>query len=344
MDQNNFEISNFSSLGTCQPSVHPVSVSHNSLFLNFCTMEDDCEDSQNKSCDSTRSRTTQDMLDMTQLFASITTQIKSATQKISSDFKQVVEANDDFKKSVREELDESRLILSDQKWLLNIMSSSTSTAVNVSTTSVPPSSGNINYVPQVSPSQVHPAPSPVSSMPDVQSQMMLMLTDSFTKLSSALMEKSDTKSDWPKFSGDSKKFRSWYLAIMAQLSLPPWLEFYDTSKNDIILTTSNSMLNGKLYSKLLLALEGSTLQSIVSKKHLRENGLLLLQNLVQTYKPKNVLEIIAVTTGEFWSNTKRYPNESIDTYFNHFHELLDNLSDADEPIPLKSAICHSFLP
>ncbi len=131
---------------------------------------------------------------------------------------------------------------------------------------------------------------------------------------------------------------------MAQLSLPPWLEFYDTSKNDIILTTSNSMLNGKLYSKLLLALEGSTLQSIVSKKHLRENGLLLLQNLVQTYKPKNVLEIIAVTTGEFWSNTKRYPNESIDTYFNHFHELLDNLSDADEPIPLKSAICHSFLP
>ncbi len=95
---------------------------------------------------------------------------------------------------------------------------------------------------------------------DVQSQMLAMLTDSFSKLSNILSEKSDSKSDWPKFSGDTKKFRSWYLAIMAQLSLPPWLELYDTARNDIKTTTTNASLNGKLYSKLLLALEGSALQ------------------------------------------------------------------------------------
>jgi hypothetical protein len=33
-----------------------------------------------------------------------------------------------------------------------------------------------------------------------------MLTESFSKLSTVLSEKSDTKSDWPKFSGDGKKF------------------------------------------------------------------------------------------------------------------------------------------
>ena len=43
---------------------------------------------------------------------------------------------------------------------------------------------------------------------------------------------------------------------MAQISLPPWSEFYNSSKNDIINTTSNSQLNGELYSELLLALNG----------------------------------------------------------------------------------------
>jgi hypothetical protein len=42
----------------------------------------------------------------------------------------------------------------------------------------------------------------------------------------------------------------------------------------------------------------------------------LLHDLVQMYKPKNVPEVIALKTGEFWSTTKRYPIESIDTYFN----------------------------
>jgi hypothetical protein len=67
---------------------------------------------------------------------------------------------------------------------------------------------------------------------------------------------------------------------------------------------------------------------------------LLLQDLTQTYKPKNVLEIIAAKTGEFWSNTKRAPSESIDTYYNRYQELLEDLNEADEPISLRSAMCH----
>jgi len=120
---------------------------------------------------------------------------------------------------------------------------------------------------------------------------------------------------------------------MAQLSLPPWVElYYDATTNDIVDTTSNSNLNGKLYSKLLLALDGNALKNIVSRKHLRANGLLLLRELVQTYRPRNVPEVIAFKTSEFWGNTKRYPTESIDDYYNRFHELLDDLVDAEEPI------------
>jgi hypothetical protein len=46
---------------------------------------------------------------------------------------------------------------------------------------------------------------------DIQSQMMAMLSDSFSKISTALSEKSESKTDWPKISGDVKKFRSWYM-------------------------------------------------------------------------------------------------------------------------------------
>jgi hypothetical protein len=125
---------------------------------------------------------------------------------------------------------------------------------------------------------------------------------------------------------------------MAQISLPPWVELYDSTKNNIVSTTTNSNLNGKLYSKLLLALDGTALKSVVSCKHLCANGLLLLRELVQTYHPKNVPDVIAFKTSEFWGNTKRFPNESIDDYYNRFHELLDELEDADEPISTKSAI------
>lgn len=83
---------------------------------------------------------------------------------------------------------------------------------------------------------------------------------------------------------------------MAQLSLPPWKSLYNPATNYIVKTTT---LNGRLYAKLLISLEGVALQNVVSRTHLRANGLLLLQDLVQTYKPKHVPEVIATKTSLF---------------------------------------------
>jgi hypothetical protein len=169
--------------------------------------------------------------------------------------------------------------------------------------------------------------------------MMLMLTESFSKLSSVLTDqKQESKTEWYKFSGNAKKFRSWYLGIMANISLPPWTKLYDPVRNDVALSTTNTTLNGKLYSKVLLTLEGSAYQNFVSRKHHWANGVGLLQDLVQTYKPRNVPEIIAAKTVEFWGSTKRLPSESIDSYYNHFQELPDDLSDVYKPIAPKAAI------
>jgi len=118
----------------------------------------------------------------------------------------------------------------------------------------------------------------------------------------------------------------------------PWDDLYDYSRNNIVESTTNTRLNEKLYSKLILSLDGSALQHVVSHKHLRENGLAVLQDLVHTYKPKNIPEVIAAKTSEFWGTMKHSPSETVDAYFNRFQELLDDLADADEPISTKSAL------
>ncbi len=56
---------------------------------------------------------------------------------------------------------------------------------------------------------------------------------------------------------------------MAQLTLSPWQKLYDSASNDIVQTTTNAILNGKLYAKLLISLEGQVLQSIVSRMPLK---------------------------------------------------------------------------
>jgi len=192
-------------------------------------------------------------------------------------------------------------------------------------------------------------PVPLSSNPavgssgnssDFQTQLMTMLTETFSKLTTVMSDSKSTesKSDWPKFSGDTKKFRHWYLAIVAQLSLAPWKEFYDSTTNTVLTTTLNTNLNEKLYAKLLLCLENQVFQDMVSRKHLRGNGLLLLTELSQTYRPSHVPEVTAAKTVEFWSTMKRQSNESVDTYYNRFQSFLDDLEEAGEPIPRQSAI------
>ncbi len=57
-----------------------------------------------------------------------------------------------------------------------------------------------------------------SVAPDVQTQMMFMLTESFSKLSTVLVDKQgDTKTEWPKFAGDSKVYGYFGSAISLML-------------------------------------------------------------------------------------------------------------------------------
>jgi hypothetical protein len=256
------------------------------------TMESDCEDQGTSSSPASNGP------DITQLFASLSAQMTYQTtslqDKLSTDFSNVVQANDVFKKEVRAELDELRLLIAQQG-----IKSETSVASNSSPPSVPvmslptipcsnsDTSGNNMSIPVQSISPISTSP-PLPSV-DVQAQMMMLLTESFSKLSSVLVDKNtDSKSDWPKFSGDPKKFRAWYMSIMAQLSLPSWQDLYDGATNDIVKTTTNYVLNGKLYSKLLLSLEGQPLQDVITRPHLRADGIGLLRELSQTYRPKNV--------------------------------------------------------
>jgi len=172
-----------------------------------------------------------------------------------------------------------------------------------------------------------------------QAQMFQLLNDTFSKLSTEFIEsKNDGKSEWPKFSGEVSKFKEWYLAIMAQLSLPPWNSLYDSVTNNIVQSTSNSQLNGKLYAKLLVCLEGQVMKNMISRKHLRANGLLLFQELHQMYKPKNVPEVLAAKTAEFWSKLKRGNAETVDNYYNCFQELLDEISESRETISKQDAV------
>jgi len=55
---------------------------------------------------------------------------------------------------------------------------------------------------------------------------------------------------------------------MAQISLPPWQEFYDSTRNDIITTTTNSVLNGKLYAMLIIFTLSPEFESIQNNYHI----------------------------------------------------------------------------
>jgi hypothetical protein len=177
-------------------------------------------------------------LDITKLFAALSSQmtaqnysiqehIKRNDLKITTDFQTVIQANEDFKNDVRAELEDIRHLLTQHQVTTNSTPKITSAPVT-STTFNPVISDSASVSSDSSSTTTSNDLQFSSKSPpnkDVQTQMMMMLTETFSKLSTVLVDKtSDTKSDWPKFSGDSKKFWAWYLAIMAQVSLPPWQE------------------------------------------------------------------------------------------------------------------------
>ncbi len=106
----------------------------------------------------------------------------------------------------------------------------------------------------------------------------------------------------------------------------------------LIHSTGNTKLNEKLYAKLLLCLKGQVSQDMVSRKHLRANGLLLLRELNQRYRPSQLPEVTSTKTVEFRSTMKRLPQDSVDTYYTRFQTLLDDVDDTGEPILISSAI------
>jgi hypothetical protein len=63
------------------------------------------------------------------------------------------------------------------------------------------------------------------------------------------------------------------------------------------MSTTNFALNEKLYSKLLLSLEGTVLQNFVSNMHLQANGILLLHDLVQTFNLGMFLKLLQLKLG-----------------------------------------------
>ncbi len=300
-------------------------------------MESDYQDGKNISTATTKS---DDAPDLNAFLQAIKLQIEIATDKMASDFSQVIAANDVFKQeittandafkvNVKQELDDLRQLICQHQLSTSSTSASIHGISSQQAVSSPSTNQSAPIFNPVGTSSVNTTTSVVSS--STTDQVLLLLTDSFAKMANALTEKSgDTKTEWPKFGGDEKKFKAWYLAILTQLSIAPWRELYDPTKNDVVIFTTNTTLNERLYSKLVLALEGAALQHVVSHKHLRANGLAVLQDLVQTYKPKNIPEVIAAKTSEFWGTLKRNPNESVDAYYNRFHDLLDDLADADD--------------
>jgi len=327
----NFEISNFQN-STPLPTAYSVSqCDHNFILSQTFEMESNEENKLTPNSEDFANERILQMLALVsnQMMASIQDlqdQLTRTDTKLTQEIINVTQDHVDFKKEMRTQV---ALLRS-----LTPAPSFVSSASSPASSPVPVLSASTVSQVVSSPVQAQPSTLPLSAN-DIQVQMMQMLTDTFSKLSVALDGKtSDSKSEWPKFQGDP------HLAILAQLSIPPWKEFYDPVVNNVVTTTSNTALNEKLYAKLLTCLEGAVLQNMVSRKHLRADGVSLLHELTQTFRPKNVPEVIAAKTGEFWSNTKHLSNETVDSYYNRFHDLLDDLLEGEEPISTKSAIRH----
>jgi len=312
-------------------------------------MEADCKDNSNDM------KMSPEMANIAQMICNLSNQMTHQNQsieekiiknemKLSDDFRKIVQENEDFKTDIRAELDGLRNLLN----RYNITSNPNHLPPRTDFVTQSPNIQDSGVSPQaaVMPSTASiPSATSTSSILDMnmdpQTKMMMMLTETFAKLTTTLSDKKDdTKSDWPKFSGDQKKFRPWYMAIMSQISLSPWRELYNPSTCEPVQTTTNTQLNAKLYAKLIVSLEGSAFQSIVTREHLRANGLLLLQDLVQTYRPKPVPEVLAAKTSAFWGTTKRLSTETVDEYYNRFRELLYDISTGPDQISSTSAMRH----
>jgi hypothetical protein len=218
-------------ISNCNASFTPQC--HNFENIASTIMESDCKDDGNAKA------VLPMMMDITKLITSLSQQISNQSNFIqdqllqqksiidhqaTNDLKlqQVLQANENFKRDVKLELENLRNLIGTPS---NTTQSSRPHPVK---TNMPPDqSGNGTVV--SGPGSNHlPIPPVMQSVPQVNSttdstqQVMLMLAESFSKLSTLMVQdkSSEPKYDWPIFAGDTKVFKAWYLAIIAQLSLP----------------------------------------------------------------------------------------------------------------------------
>jgi hypothetical protein len=171
-------------------------------------MEEDCEDHS-------RIVSSPPAMDgISKMFAALSAQLTSQTLQISGEISQLVQNNDTFKQEVHSEIDELRSLIQDMR---NPSGQTVSPGHLTPLSSIPDVS---SHLPGSHPSIPSISQASVIQHHDPQLQMMSLFAASFTKfsealsgnqqtitqLSSELSEKMDSKAEWPKFSGDSKKF------------------------------------------------------------------------------------------------------------------------------------------
>jgi hypothetical protein len=338
-----FENSEFENFKLKKSTSLPILIISNTSQL--CNMESDCKEEGISTVPGSSSSSSND--EILKILTAISSQMVVGHQDLQN---QLISNNHQLKEELQHVKEEN------EKFRQEICAeiSTSSSVPPMPTPTVPPVVST--PVPLITMGPSSGSMSQVTNSADFQNQMLAVLNDTFSKLSSVISDtstilqdtktaiseskSSETKSEWVKFSGDPKKFRQWYLSVMAQLSIAPWQSLYDSSTNSVVTTTVNSALNGKLYAKVIGALEGSALQHMLARKHLRANGTLLLQELHQMYKPKCVPEVIASKTVEFWGHTKRLSSESVDEYYNRFQELLEEINEEVVTIPTQNAIRH----
>jgi len=145
------------------------------------------------------------MVDLTQILTTLSHQITNQNQAIQDHilqndikFHQVVQDNEDFKCDIRTELDSIRQMITNRWTALNHTPNSTSLFENLSPSLIRPTQSMV-FVPvtqgpsTAGNSNLFPMPSN-SSGNDFQNPMMMMLTELFSKLSSALWDKKEDTS------------------------------------------------------------------------------------------------------------------------------------------------------
>jgi len=212
--EDDFEISKFQNFELYYSADSQQHCVHNISQFENCTMESDCVDlnDSNRSAVAIKQDSPSDHDGIMQMLQMISNQMVSTTQdlqtrltaselKFTQELQRINLENEMFRQTIREEIQSS---------LTRTSTPVPQTSVATSSSSQP--SASVNLSGSIAPS----VPSNSSSNPpqDLHSQMLSLLTETFSKLTTGA---SESKSEWPKFNGDSKKFRAWYLAIMAQL-------------------------------------------------------------------------------------------------------------------------------